>query len=147
MLQNTTRSDLVTHNVPPITPVPPEALSVTKHNRQRQEETVCKVIETFTDLHLSPVLVKASPSVQVGPSHMHPDPAEAATNCGTLVAPNRLPRASHRQCVTFVCTTVPLKRLQNQNTQWPITNNIRTGSSELHRWHIQREMPAHTRTH
>ena len=59
---------------------------------------------TFADLPLGPVLVKASCGAQLGPSHVHPGPKEAITSCGLLVAPNRLPRASHRQCPTLVST-------------------------------------------
>ena len=38
----------------------------------------------FAHLALGSVVVEASLGLQLGPSHTHPGPAEAATNCGLL---------------------------------------------------------------
>ena len=51
--------------------------------------------------------------VQLGPACMHPRLAEAPTYFGLLVAPNRLPRANHKKCLTLFCTRDNPKRLQN----------------------------------
>ena len=60
----------------------------------------------------APVLIKVGLGVHLGPSCMHPGPAEAATNCGSLVAPNRLPSASNRQHLTLAYNRVPSRRPQ-----------------------------------
>lgn len=61
----------------------------------------------FTDLPLSPVLIKDGLGVQLGLSHAHSDPEEEAKN---VVAPNRLPRASHEQHLTLIYNTITVKR-------------------------------------
>ena len=62
-----------------------------------ETDLILRCIGTFADLPQGLVLVKAGLGAQLGPSHWHSGPAEAATNCGSLIAPNRLPRARHKQ--------------------------------------------------
>ena len=69
------------------------------------------------------VLVKASFGAQFGPSHAHSVLAQVATNCGSFVVPNRLPRANH-----IGLHQSPSQEAQNQHTQWPASKNIRAGS-------------------
>lgn len=85
-------------------------------------------LEVFADLPLGLVLVKASHGVQFGHPHIHPGPKEAATNCASFVALNRLPMANHKPYLTLVCTRMPPKKPQKQRTQWPASDNIRTGN-------------------
>lgn len=93
--------------------VQPEAFSVSESNRQivdrsRQRRISLRWLETFADLSLGLVLVKAGLGVQLGTFCMHP--GEATTNYGSLVASKRLMQASHRQCLILVCTRVLPKR-------------------------------------
>ena len=91
----------------------------------------------------NPVLVKAKLGAQLGPSCKYQGPEETATNCGSLVAPNRWFRVSHRRCLTLGCNRVPPKR--------PNTNTLvarfrqQSKSSKLHKQHIQREIFAATK--
>lgn len=115
--------NLVTENLLHETQVPPEALLVPKTNRQlsnrgRKRQT-SGFLETFPDLPPTLVQVKASLGAQLDLPCTHPGKAEAATNYGSPVAPNRFPRASHKQCLTWTCTKVPPKSPQNKRTQWP----------------------------
>lgn len=66
----------------------------------------------FTNLLLGINLVKAGLGVHLGLSRAHPDPAEAAPNCGSLVVPINLPGASHRQNMTLATTRVLPKRFR-----------------------------------
>ena len=52
------------------------------------------------------VLIKASLGVQPSSFCTQTGPAERATHCGLLIAPNRLTRASHKQYLTKVYTRV-----------------------------------------
>ena len=76
--------------------------------RLRQSFSGC--LGTFADLSQGPVLVKAGLGIQHGPSSTHPGTVEAAGNCGLLIIPNKLRRASHRQHLLLVCSTVLPKR-------------------------------------
>ena len=105
---------------------------------------ILQFLGTFAGLFPGPVLVKASFGAQLSPSHMHPGPAEAAINCRSLVAPNRLVKASHRQRITLACTRVPSKRSRT-NTQRPASVDIRAGSNKLNRQHIQKKILAGTK--
>lgn len=69
-----------------------------------------RCLGAFADPALGLVLVKAGFGVQLCPSPVKPSPAEAATNCGLLAASDKLPRASHRQHLTLVCTRAPSRR-------------------------------------
>ena len=75
------------------------------------------------------LLVKFHLGVHPGSFCTYSGPAERATNCGSLIAINRLLKASHRQHLTLTCTEVPLKRPQNQHTQWQCSENVRAGSN------------------
>ena len=91
------------------------------------------------------VLVEASLGAHLGPSHAHQGPEEAATNYGSLCNSKQVAIASHRHCLTLTRTRFSPKRHQNQHTQWLASDNIRAGSNELHKWHIQRKISGGTR--
>ena len=98
----------------------------------------------FADMPPGHLLVKVSLGVQLGFSHMHPDPAEVATNCGLLLVPNRFLRTSHGQHLTLACTGSLPKG--SEHTQGPASDNIKAGSNKLHKKHFQREISADTKT-
>ena len=60
-----------------------------------------------------------------------------------FVAPNRLPKASHRKHLTLTCAIVPPKRLQNHHSLWLCSHNIRAesisfinGTSKERSWQV-----------
>ena len=84
----------------------------------------------------SPVWVKDSLSVQLGPFCTHLGPAETTTNCGSLCS-SSLPMGSHKQHLTLASTRILPKR-----PQWPALDDIRAGLNKLHKCHIQRVISA-----
>lgn len=97
--------------------------------------------EAYVCQGIQPVLVRAGLGAQLGSFCMYPCPAEAARNSGSLTAPNRFPRTSHRQRLTLACIRVPSKRprtntpsgqFQTTMQQDPISfmNSISTGRSQ-----------------
>lgn len=67
----------------------------------------------FADLAPGSVLVETGPGMQHNLSYAPPGLAEAATKCGSLVATNRLLRASYTQLLTLACATVHPKKPRN----------------------------------
>lgn len=92
---------------------------------------ISRCIGNFADLFLGPMLVNAGE--KLGPSHAHPGPAEAATNCGCLVVPNRLPRASHRQYLTLPCTSTNIHSGELQTSEQDLVSFI-SGISIVRSW-------------
>ena len=103
----------------------PGALSVTEFDKQPEgrgrKRKILEHLEIFADAPPGLVLIKAGLWTQLGLSHVQPGPAEAATNCGSLTALSRLPRARHGHHLTLAWTRVPPKNLR--------TN---TPSSQMH---------------
>ena len=99
----------------PILPIPLETLSGTVFSVTRLTANqpagsgkwwqILWLLGMFADLPLGLGLVKAGLGVQLGPTPMQPSPVEAATNCGSLVALNRLPRATRGQHLALACTS------------------------------------------
>lgn len=93
----------LTENLPHVTHIPQEDLSVTEPNRQLasggKQTQISGCLVPLADLSPGLVLVESSFGAQVGPSHTHPGQAEIATNCGKL-----------QNCCLLTCTRVPPNR-------------------------------------
>ena len=75
-------------NLPHTTQVLLEAFLVIEPTRQPagrgRKKQILGCLETFAELLLGLVQVKAGLGVQLGPFYIHPGPAKAATNCRSL---------------------------------------------------------------
>ena len=110
----------LTENLPHVTPIPQEDLSVTEPNRQLagggKQTQISGCLGPLADLSSGLVLVESSFGVQLGPSNTHPGQAEAVTNCGKLQkcfywpVPEFLPRGPRNN--------IPSGQVKTSDQQW-----------------------------
>ena len=84
-----------------------------------------RYLETTVDLPPSVVLVKANLGGQLGPSHVHPGPAETVTNCVSFCSSKQVAQSQSQALSDIGLHQNPSQEAQNQHTQWPASENIR----------------------